>query len=242
MRKENTIKTDMVTGDLVIDRKPKKGWRDVTINEYFDLVKRIEATEELENQDYLRAVIKIAFANDMLEEEVWNLSITQFRNLQVEALWMDNFEINENVKFKTINLDGKSYTVDTNLQNFTVAQYIDFQTFYKKYKSDKRVMGNILACFLIPKGKQYADGYDIQNVVKTINEHLDIMTANEILFFFLKSFLILTRGTVNYLNWQMKRMKRKSKDKKKMAELEATWAETKRNILDGLHLLITSGN
>lgn len=240
--KENGLKYDIVTGDLIMDRKPKKGWRDVTINEYFDLCERLEETEKLENQDYLRAVIRVSFANGLLEEEVWNLSINQFRNLQVEAMWMDRFDIAENVKFKTINIDGASYTVDTNLQNFTVAQYIDFQTFYKKFKSDKRVMGNLLACFIIPKGKQYADGYNIQNVVRAINEHLDIMTANEILFFFLKSYLISIRVTANYFNWMMKRVKRKIKDKAKMAELEADWERMKKTTLDGLRLLITSGN
>ena len=232
----------MLTGDLVMDRKPKKGWRDVTINEYFDLCERLEETEQLENQDYLRAVIRVAFANGLLEEEVWNLSINQFRNYQVEALWLDTFDIAENVKFKTINIDGEAYTVDTNLQNFTVAQYIDFQTFYKKFKSDKRVIGNLLACFLIPKGKAYADGYDIQNVVRTINEHLDIMTANEILFFFLKSYLISIRVIANYFNWMMKRAKRKVKDKAKMADLETEWERMKKTTLDGLRLLITSGN
>lgn len=220
----------------------KKSWRDVSINEYFDLVGRIEETEQVDNQDYLRAVIKIAFANGMEEDDVWNLGLTEFWKLQDEAAWIDKFEITEDVKFKTIRLDGTVYNVDTNLQNFTVAQFIDFQTFYKKFKSDKRVMGNILACFLIPKGKEYADGYDIQNVVRTINEHLDIMTANEILFFFLKSYLISIRGTANYLNWIMKRMKRKAKDKEKVAELETIWETTKRNILAGLRLWITSDN
>lgn len=220
----------------------KKSWRDVSINEYFDLVGRIEETEQVENQDYLRAVIKIAFANGMEEDEVWDLGLTEFWRLQDEAAWIDKFEITEDVKFKTIRLDGTVYNVDTNLQNFTVAQFIDFQTFYKKFKSDKRVMGNILACFLIPKGKEYADGYDIQNVVRAINEHLDIMTANEILFFFLKSYLISIRGTANYFNWIMKRMKRKAKNKEKVAELETIWELTKRNILDGLRLWTTSDN
>lgn len=239
---ENTIKIDMLTGELVRDRHPRKCWRDVSINDYFDLCERLEETERLENQDYLRAVIRVAFANDMLEEEVWDLSIMQFRNLQVDALWMDEFRIGENVKFKTIKLDGTVYTVDTNLQNFTVAQYIDFQTFYKKYKTDRRVMGNILACFIVPKGKQYADGYDIQSVVRVINEHLDIMTANEIMFFFLKSFLISIRVTANYFNWTMNRMKRRTRDKGRIAQLETEWEEMKRNILDGLRSSITSGN
>lgn len=220
----------------------KRGWRDVTINEYFDLCERMEETEELENQDYLRAVVKIAFANGMSEDEVWDLSISQFRQLQNEAAWIERFELNENVKFKSVTIDGDVFNVDVNLQNFKVGQYIDFQTFYKQYRTNKRVMGNILACFLIPKGKEYADGYDIKNVVETINEHLDIMTAEEILFFFLKSFLISTRATVNYLNWIMRRMERREKDKKKMEEIKAIWEETKNNILVGLRSLTTWGN
>lgn len=215
----------------------KKSWRDVSINEYFGLKERLE---ECGNAEYEKAVARIAFANGMEENDVWNLNINQFRNLQVESLWMDDFNIGENVKFGTIKIDGDVYTVDTNLQNFTVAQYIDFQTFYGKRRQDERVLGNILACFVIPKGKQYADGYDIQRVVRTINEHLDIQTANEILFFFLKSYLISIRGTVNYFNWIMKRMKRKAKDKDKVAELETIWELTKRNILDGLRLWTTS--
>jgi len=212
----------------------KKSWKDVTIDEYFDLCERL-SDDAL--TDYEKIIIKIAFITGKREEEIWNLNWDEFRTLQVEALWMDEFKLKENVNFKTIEINGEKYSIDTNLQNFTVAQYIDFQTFFPKRKTNERIIGNILACFIIPKGKKYADGYNIQELVENINSNLDIMTANEIMFFFLKQYLISIRATANYFNWILKRMKRKAKDKKLIEKLEMEWEVTKRVTLDGLRSL-----
>lgn len=212
----------------------KKSWKDVTIDEYFDLCERL-SDDAL--TDYEKIIIKIAFITGKREEEIWNLNWDEFRNLQVEALWMEEFKLKENVNFKTIEINGEKYSIDTNLQNFTVAQYIDFQTFFPKRKTNERIIGNILACFIIPKGKKYADGYNIQELVENINSNLDIMTANEIMFFFLKQYLISIRATANYFNWILKRMKRKAKDQKMIEKLEMEWEVTKRVTLDGLRSL-----
>lgn len=211
----------------------KKSWRDVTIDEYFDLKDRLDDVQE----DTDKVVVKISFANNISEEEVWDKTINEFRRLQVEALWMDEFNISEDIKFKNIEINGDKYTVDVNLQNFTVAQYIDFQTFFPKRKTNERILGNILACFIIPKEKKYASGYDIKKLVDDINSNLDILTANEILLFFLKQYLISIRATANYFNWIMKRMKRKSKNKMEIIKMEMEWNQIKETILDGLRSL-----
>lgn len=217
----------------------KKSWKDVTIDEYFDLCERL-SDDTL--TDYEKIIIKIAFITGKNEDEIWNLNWSDFRSLQVETLWMDEFQLKENVKFKSIEINGEKYSIDTNLQNFTVAQYIDFQTFFPKRKTNKRIIGNILACFIIPKGKKYAEGYNIQELVENINSNLDIMTANEIMFFFLKQYLISIRATANYFNWILKRMKRKAKDKKLIEKLEMEWEVTKRVTLDGLRSLTKLDN
>lgn len=216
-----------------MELKKKTSWRDVTINEYFDLVERL-SDESL--KEYEKIVIKIAFVNNLDEESVWAMNINEFRKLQVESIWLDEFNIKTDIKFKNITIGNNKYIIDTNLQNFSVSQYIDFQSFYPKYKKDKKVIGNILACFIIPVGKQYADGYDIQDLVRQINESIDIMTAQEIMFFFLKQYLISMRATANYFNWQMKKRMKKMKDKQKAAELMSQWEEAKKNILTGLRL------
>lgn len=211
----------------------KKSWRDVTIDEYFDLKDRLDDVQEETD----KVVVKISFANNISEEEVWDKTINEFRRLQVEALWMDEFNISEDIKFKNIEINGEKYTVDVNLQNFTVAQYIDFQTFFPKRKTNERILGNILACFIIPRDKKYASGYDIKKLVDDINSNLDILTANEILLFFLKQYLISIRATANYFNWIMKRMKRKSKNKTEIIKMEKEWNQIKETILDGLRSL-----
>lgn len=212
----------------------KKSWRDVSINEYYDLKEKLEECSEPTDE----AIVKIAFINNMDEDEVWDLSIDKFRELQVESLWMDEFNISGDIKFKNIEINGSKYSIDTNLQHFTVAQYIDFQTFYSKRKNNERVLGNILSCFIIPKGKKYASDYDITEVISEINSSLDIMTANEILFFFLKQYLILMRATANYFNWILSKVKRKRKSQE-ITNLEMSWNQMKKTILDGLHLLTT---
>jgi len=220
----------------------KKSWKDVTIDEYFDLCERL-SDDAL--TDYEKIIIKIAFITGKREEEIWNLSWPDFRNLQVESLWMEEFQLKENVKFKTIEINGEKYSIDTNLQNFTVAQYIDFQTFFPKRKTNERIIGNILACFIIPKGKKYAEGYNIQELVENINSNLDIMTANEIMFFFLKQYLISIRATANYFNWilkRMKRMKKKSKNSQEIETVEKEWEKMKKATLDGLRSLTMLDN
>lgn len=217
----------------------KKSWKDVTIDEYFDLCEKL-SDDNL--TDYEKIIIKISFITSKPEDEIWNLTWNEFRELQVKALWMDEFNINENVKFKSIEINNKKYNIDTNLQNFTVAQYIDFQTFFPKRKDNPRTIGNILACFIIPQGKKYAEGYNIQELVDNINSNLDIMTANEIMFFFLKQYLISIRAIANYFNWILKRMKRKAKDKNLIEKLEMDWEVTKKATLDGLRSLTMLGN
>lgn len=217
----------------------KKSWKDVTIDEYFDLCERL-SDDTL--TDYEKIIIKISFITGKSEDEIWNLTWTEFRELQVEALWMDEFNINENVKFKSIEINKQKYSIDTNLQNFTVAQYIDFQTFFPKRKENQRIIGNILACFIIPQGKKYAEDYDIKELVDNINSNLDIMTANEILFFFLKQYLISIRATANYFNWVLKRMKKKSKNKEEMEKLEMEWEKVKKVTLIGLRSLTMLDN
>ena len=169
----------------------KKSWRDVSINEYFDLKEKLD---DGTLNEYDKEVIKLAFITEQDEDKIWSLSINEFRALQVQSLWMQEFPISDNPKFSTIKINKETYNIDTNLQNFTIAQYIDFQSFYSKRKSNERVLGNILACFIIPKGHKYAEGYDIQELVSTLNNNLDILTANEIMFFFSQAISNFNKG------------------------------------------------
>lgn len=212
----------------------KKSWRDVTIYEYFNLVDRL-SEEGL--TEYEREVIPVSFVMGVTEDKVWDMTIGEFRANQLNTAFMKEFNVARDCNFKTISIDGEKYDVCTDLHNFTVAQYIDFQTFYAQRKDNANILASLLACFIIPRGHGYAEGYDINDLKLKIINGLDILTAEELLFFFLKRYLISMRATANYFNWAIRRLKRKGMP---TGELEARWEEVKKATLDGLRSLTTS--
>ena len=118
----------------------------------------------------------------------------------------------------------------------TVAQYVDFQTYWLQRDNMKNIIGNLLAIFIIPKGKKYNEGYDINQVVNDIMNNIDIMTAEEILFFFLSSYLISIKITLNYLNLKMKMIKIMKKDKEKVEKFQKEIMNLEKIISDGFIL------
>ena len=212
----------------------KKSWRDVTIYEYFNLVDRL-SDEGL--TEYEREVILVSFVMGVAEDKVWDMTIGEFKANQLNTTFMKEFNVARDCNFKTISIDGEKYDVCTDLHNFTVAQYIDFQTFYAQRKDNANILASLLACFIIPRGHSYAEGYDVNDLKLKIINGLDILTAEELLFFFLKRYLLLMRATANYFNWAIRRMKRKGMP---VGELEARWEEVKKATLDGLRSLTTS--
>ena len=212
----------------------KKSWRDVTIYEYFNLVDRL-SDEGL--TEYEREIILVSFAMGVAEDKVWDMTIGEFKANQLNTAFMKEFNVERDCNFKTIIIDGEKYDVCTDLHNFTVAQYIDFQTFYAQRKDNANILASLLACFIIPRGHGYAEGYDVNDLKLKIINGLDILTAEELLFFFLKRYLLSMRATANYFNWAIRRMKRKGMP---VEELEARWEEVKKATLDGLRSLTTS--
>lgn len=212
----------------------KKSWKDVTIYEYFNLVDRL-SDEGL--TEYEREVILVSFVMGVTEDKVWDMTIGEFRANQLNTAFMKEFNVARDCNFKTISIDGEKYDVCTDLHNFTVAQYIDFQTFYAQRKDNANILASLLACFIIPRGHGYAEGYDVNDLKLKIINGLDILTAEELLFFFLKRYLLSMRATANYFNWTIRRLKRKGMP---TGELEARWEEVKKATLDGLRSLTTS--
>lgn len=207
----------------------KRSWRDVSINEFYE-IKDISEDETM--TDYEKEVALMAYINNMTEEDIWKMNINSFKKLQSEKKWMQEFNFDTKKTFKKITINNNKYTVDVNLQHFSVAQYIDFQTYWPMRDNMRDIIGNILAIFIIPKGHSYNEGYDIAEVVNDIKSSIDIMTANEIIFFFLSSYQTLMKVSVSYLKWMTKR--KFKKDKLKTKQLEEQIQNLEKLISDGL--------
>lgn len=207
-------------------------WSECSVSDYFRL-REIISDDAMEPADKEVAVISIL--SGLSEDEIWGLSITDFKELQSKTLWTSTPVMRplDKIKFKNVEINGEKYAVETDITKFTVAQYIDFQTFWQK-KHEEQYISSILACFIVPKGKDYADGYDINKLKDNIMNCLDIQTAYEIMSFFLLRWLGSTQASLDCLSTMTKKMMKGKDLDQQMEKVE----DLKKSISDGLRLLV----
>ena len=219
-----------------------KSWKECTISKYYKIC---DIIEDDEIQTYDKEVALLALLCDCEENEIWELNFNEFKKLQSMTSWIGEIELKkiENLKFKTIIIDNKKYSINGDLSKFTTAQYIDFQTFWAKRNTSKMkdIIGNILVCFIIPYGHKYGDGYDLQETAKTIYDNLDIETAYEIISFFFRSWVGSIKDSLTYSALKMKKLKKKM-SKEEWHETIKNLVEMEQSLIDGFCLLTTSVN
>lgn len=198
-----------------------KSWNDISINTFNKLKEiKINSNDSIELLDSNIALLSILC--DVDEDTIADLTTSEFSTLLSQTTFLSTLP---KVKIQdTYTINGNKYEVFLTLKDMSVAQYIDFQTFYK---DQDKYYKELLACFLIPKGKKYGEDYDIQKVIDDIGNHLSIVDANSILFFFVLLFQSLTKATLTYSIRQMKKA-RKKMNKEEQEKIDMAIAEMKR--------------
>lgn len=200
-----------------------KNWKEISVNTFKKLQANINNAEEdgdnmLNNLN--KEIAMLAVLCDVDEDAIANLTQNEFSKLLTQTNFLaDMPKVKVTDKYR---INGADYQVFLSLKQMTVSQYIDFQTFYA---DTEKYFCELLACFLIPKGKKYGEGYDIDVVVKDIGEHLSIVDANSILFFFALLYRSLTKAMLSYSVRQMKKLMKKTKDKAEKTKLQTAIAE-----------------
>lgn len=200
----------------------------LTVGKYLEVKTIIEEDiEEIEKHIRLISVL-----NDMDEEEVENLDLIEFGKLNQKLIFLTEMPVRKMVATH-YKIGGYDLEVVMNMQQLTVAQYIDYQTYLKD--TDK-YLSELLSVFLIPKGKKYGEGYDIIDVQNAIRDNLTIVDALSMSAFFLLLYQSLTKATVESLTRKMKKMMKKSKNPQEVAKLQEVIANLE-DVGVGLHLL-----
>lgn len=197
-----------------------KGWSDCSI----DLFYAIDDVLKDEKLTVMQKNVKlISLIFDIPEDTVYQMDINEYNRYISQLQWINNNSLNEKFKTKSISIYDNVYIV-TPINKLTIAQYIDFQTFWQK-NDIRTYMGNILASFIVPKGHKYGEGYDVLELANHLRNNLSILEAHNLLFFFLKKYLISIRDSFIYLR---KKLKTKEEKQKIMEALQM--------ILDGFRL------
>lgn len=164
----------------------------------------------------------IALLNDMSINDVMGMSLVDYSKCvrKLEFLTVKPEQKDECPRH--IVLGDTKYDVVRKIEELTVAQYIDYQTYMKIDDPDGK-LAEILSIFIVPSGKKYAEDYDIAEVINDIREYLPVTVAFNLCFFFRKKQLGYIKRILIYLGLMMKIWKRKTvteKQKKMMIEAE----------------------
>lgn len=194
-----------------------QSWDDISIKQYEDIV-NISNNEDLSTFEKNVKIISLLW--NRTEEEIMNEDIEVIQKANKYTTFLNDFDFNNKKKPKTITINGMKCTLKYNIKDMTYAQFVDFQIFYQMGMAEH--MQNILSTIIIPDGKKYGEGYDIDEFTNAIYNEMSITTAQSLLFFFAKSLVHSYNSSRTYLISQMKKMMKKEKNPKLKEKIQTT--------------------
>ena len=159
-------------------------YRDLPYGKYEEIVRLCET----EMTDVDRKVAVISVLTGKTEDEVLRLPLDVFTRYSAATRFLEA-ECPENLipaVVRSYPVGGFVLVPVADMRKVTAAQYIDFQTFAED--RDHRAV-EMLSCFLIPRGCDYNDGYDVLDVHRAIRDEMSVATVLSLLAFFFKSWV-----------------------------------------------------
>ena len=167
-------------------------YRKLPVGKYMEIVDLCDT----EMDDVDRRIRIVGILTGLTDDEVLNLPLTQFTEYSSAAKFLDDY-----CPDNLIPAVARSYAIGgfvllpvTDMRKITTAQYIDFQTFSKDKEHN---LVEMLSCFLVPRGMDYNDGYDILDVHRAIRDELSVAEVLALLAFFFKSWATSIRDTLS---------------------------------------------
>lgn len=200
-------------------------YRKLSIAKYDETKKIME--KDIDDID--KQVELIACLADIDIDKVYNLPLTKYEELVEKASFLLELPKPKNNLPNKLSIGDIKYRIMKNVEKMTTGQYIDLQTYMKNDMG----IAYILTTIIIPEGCEYNDGkYNIDDLQKDIYNNFNIEDAISIAFFLHRQLQIIIEGTLHFLDWKLKKMK------KKMPQEQKTKMEEVREMLKGLE---TSG-
>lgn len=199
-------------------------YRKLPIGKYNEIVKLCET--EMDEVD--RKVKIVGILTGLTDDEVLALPLTDFTECCAKAKFID-LPCPETLipsVSKSYPVGGFNLVPVTDMRKVTTAQYIDFLAFSKDKEHN---IVEMLSCFLVPKGMDYNEGYDILDVHNAIKEEMSVAEVLALLAFFFGSWTRSIHSTLSY----SERMARRVKDKEKRQMMMERIAELRSTISGG---------
>lgn len=206
----------------------KNNWDEITWREY-------EQIEQILNTDIpsdYKAIHLVSVLTGKSVEEIEKLTVTQFTQLAEHLKFLETEPETHTHQFEyTVN--GREYDFKGKIDEITTAMYIDYRAYMNE--EDKDVI-KLMSVFMIPKGHDYNDGYDMEQVMSDIGD-MCWLDVRAVAFFFrvwLAAYTVILKSSlVKAMKKTMKgkTFKEKKEIKKQIQELEESFNNSASSLL-----------
>lgn len=184
-----------------------------------------------------KEVAMISILANKTPDEVDNMLTVELRGLTSQLGFLTEKAETVEVR-KEYKVGDFTLVPEKKISKIKAGQFISFQEFAKVYhdnNNDVNVIPLLLSCFLIPKGKKFAEGYDVEDVQEAIAEHLSIVDALSLTAFFLTSIKQSQATILRYLEWRLRLSRAKTKEQKMAKKMQiAKLQALRRSVLSGV--------
>ena len=189
---------------------------DLTIEKYQRMMEALKDNgDDLATQATLLAIL-----DDCSEDDILDLPLSAYKMKAAGLSFLLEPLNPKPVCPKTLAIGKEVFEAVRDVRKFTAGQYIDYNTLIKS-EDFNQVIHNVLACFFVPKGKDYGKDYDIMEVAEKIRRNVSIGFAMDVCFFFQKRSIASINSMLDYLvlttKIQMRKADKETKEKLKTA-------------------------
>lgn len=206
----------------------KNNWDEITWREY-------EQLEQILSSDIptdFKTVHLVSILTGLPVNQVENMQVTEFQKLLPHLEFLQTEPETHYHKFEyTIN--DREYVFKGKLEDITTAMYIDYSTYMKDENKD---VVKLMSVFLIPKGHDYNDGYDMEQVKSDIEDMcwLDVRAMSFFFRLWCATYVLILKSSLQKtLKETMKGKTRTEKKeiKKQIKELEMSFNNSTSSLL-----------
>mgnify|MGYP003430239052 FL=1 len=188
-------------------------YRNLPVGKWLEILElsKDENVDELEQQ-----VKTIAILTGLTEDEVLDLPIVEYRELASKTKFLEKEYEGKLQIAKSYGLNGMELIPVKDFNKITTAQYVDYQTFSKE---GDMYLVQTLSTLLVPKGKKYNDGYDMDAVQEAIRENLSVADVLSLYAFFFFLWVKSIKDSQTYLDKEIKKIPNKVMREKLMKQM-----------------------
>ena len=189
-------------------------YRNLPVGKWLEILElsKDENVDELEQQ-----VKTIAILTGLTEDEVLDLPIMEYKSLASKTKFLEKEYEGKLQIAKSYGLNGMELIPVKDFNKITTAQYVDYQTFSKE---GDMYLVQTLSTLLVPKGKKYNDGYDMDAVQEAIRENLSVADVLSLYAFFLTKWVKSIKDSQTYLDKEIKKIPNKEMREKLMKQMQ----------------------